>query len=135
MASDYQTDVTDMATSLYDDAKARFEGGERDLREWFLDYLHESIDGCARVIYTAQAKECVCESRNSGAYAENYGAEGMTKDGDINWSALAYAAFEADVLEEIDGMGGTFDVNDDNLGFKEPEDADDEAQDATDGES
>ena len=128
--SNYRQDVEEMAASILEECREEYNNGTKGepLREWLLDHIHESIDGCARVIYTAQAKECVCESDNDGAYAENFGPEGMVTDGCINWSALAYAAFEADVIEELTNRLD-FDVNDPTAFFEAEKDeaADEEA--------
>ena len=116
---EYRQDVADMAESIQDYAK------EQDYpdREDILEYLHESIDGCARVIYTASAKECVLFSRNDGAYFSEFGGDGASDGDGIKWSLLAYCAFRADVLDELDQRG--FDVNAERPGYVEPDDADD----------
>ena len=111
----YQDDVRDMAEQIREWAK---ENDYPD-REQVLEYMHESIDGCGRVIYTWKAKMCMVYSKNDGAYFDNFGSEGAISDGGIEWSKLAYCAFEADVIEELDSDG--FDVNDDRPGYVEPE--------------
>ena len=118
---EYWDDVKDMAEQIEDWAK---ENDWPD-REAVMDYMHESIDGCGRIIYTASAKECVMISPNEGAYVENFGSDGLTdKHGNINWSAMAYAALEADVLEELSSR--EFDINADRPGYVEPEEAETE---------
>lgn len=95
--AEYWSDVR----GIVDDAKRAILDGELADREQLSDWLHETIDGCGRVIYTAQAMEGLVYSDNDGAYLENFGAEGAVKDGAINWSALMFAALEADVQEMI----------------------------------
>ena len=112
----YWQDVTDMADQVEEYAK---ENDWPD-REAIFDYMHDSIDGCGRIIYTQNAKECLVFSRNDGAYVDQFGKEGVTDgQGNLNWSALAYAAFEADVFEELSSRG--FDLNADRPGYVEPE--------------
>ena len=106
--SEYRNDVDAVAEDIIDFAKDSDQTGEQ-LREAVLEYMHESLDGCARVIYTGQAQEGLAESNNDGAYADNYGTEGMVTDCGINWSALMYAAMEQDVIERLDALG--FDIN------------------------
>ena len=112
---EYWQDVTDMADSIMDYAK---DEGYPD-REAILDHIHESIDGCARVIYTWKAKMCVVYSKHDDAYFTEYGGEGAADESGINWSKLAYAAFEADVMEDL--ADRDFDVNADRPGYVEPE--------------
>lgn len=112
---EYWQDVKDMADSIMEYAK---DEGYPD-REAILEHIHESIDGCGRVIYTWKAKMCVIYSENDGAYFDNFGSEGAVSDGGIEWSKLAYCAFEADVMEELSDR--EFDVNADRPGYVEPE--------------
>ncbi len=89
------------------------------MREWFLQSLNETIDAQGRVIYTFQAQLGLLVTEHSGAYVEEYGAEGIAEDGDINWSRLMYAAMERDVYEYLDREG--YDVNDPESWFEEAE--------------
>lgn len=89
-------------------------------REQVMDCIHEFIDGCTRVSYTWKAKMCVACSPNAGAYFEQFGNYGAVDGDSINWSRLAYCAFEADVIEFLNDDG--FDVHDDRPGYVEPED-------------
>lgn len=107
----YWKDVRDMAESIESELEDQIKEGTRGetLREWLSDHIHESIDGCARVIYTHQAQQCLLFSSNDGAYEEEFGPDGMVEDGCIMWSRLAYAAFRADVYEQLETNG--VDVN------------------------
>tara|TARA_R110000824_G_scaffold49501_1_gene139018 strand:- start:756 stop:1091 length:336 start_codon:yes stop_codon:yes gene_type:complete len=87
---EYWAEISEIAAYVTEEARDE----ERDIHE----VLHEQVDSHQFVIYTAQAQEVLAISDNDGAYVDNYGAEGVTKGGSLNWSALAYAAMEADVM-------------------------------------
>lgn len=75
-------------------------------REQLLDRLHEECDGAQRVIYTHQALECLLYSPNDDAMQAELGSiEGAVQGDTIDWSALAYWAFLADVLAHIEAEG------------------------------
>jgi hypothetical protein len=97
--------------SLAEDFKRRVEAGEFETREDMLDDLHATIDGHHDVIYTACAMDVVCVSDSSGAYAEEFGSEGMVEGGDIQWSRLAFAAMYRDLCDQLDAEG--VDLNED----------------------
>ncbi len=107
VAADYQKDVSDTADSIRSELNDQIADGEygESLREWLIEHIHETIDGAGRVMYTAQAMECVRYSNNDGAYFEEFGTDGAVTNGTINWSALAFAAFQADVQEDLTGDG------------------------------
>lgn len=67
----YNDDVRDMAASISEWAK---ENGYPD-RGRVLEYIHESINGCARVLYTWKAKMCMVYSNNDDAYCTPFGAK------------------------------------------------------------
>jgi hypothetical protein len=95
---DYLEDVRNVA----DEFKRKWKAGEFEDREAADTWMNETIDGHGRVIYTRQAQECLRYSDNDGAYVDEYGTDGLAEDGCLNWSRLAYAAFMADVYEDID---------------------------------
>ena len=110
---EYEKDVRDAAESIMEELMS--DGvTHRDAME----VVHETIDGCARVIYTYKAITGLAESRNRDAYVDNYGTEGVASDGVINWSALMYCAMEADVMEWLDRVD-VFDINDPETWVKE----------------
>ena len=114
--AEYRDDVRDMAQQIQDWAKDNdYPDCDRVMK-----YMHESLDGCGRVIYTQRAKECVMMSRNYDAYFTEFGGEGASDGDGIKWSLLAYCAFEADVIEELDSR--EFDLNADRPGYAEPDD-------------
>lgn len=102
MERDYWSDVRGVAEDFVRAAiDGEFEEDEEDARTW----LHETIDSHRRVFVTALAQECLRFSPNDGAHFEQFGADGAVSDGGIEWSRLAFSAFEADVLEEIETHG------------------------------
>ena len=109
----YPEVVAEAVETLIDEMRDEFKDGKTGeaLRECLSERMPEHCDGHSGVIYTHYAKKIVCESRNSGAYSENFGAEGVTdRDGELNWSMMAFCALEADIYEELDRRD--FDVND-----------------------
>ena len=120
---DYYEDVTGAAEGIIEEAKIQYKKGKgltgEDLRESVLEGIHETIDSQRRVIYTFQAQLGLLVSDNSGAYVEEYGPEGATSEGDLNWSVLMFAAMEQDVMEKLNDMD--FDVNDPEEYFEEEE--------------
>lgn len=101
---DYHGDVHDAAVSIQEELLGRLKQQEcgEPLREWLAEHIDETIDGCARVIYTRQAQLGVLCSDNDGAYFEEFGDEGAVADGAIDWSKLCYAAMHQDVIEELE---------------------------------
>lgn len=98
----YYADVRGVGDELIRAIRA----GELTSWDQVSDWLHETVDGHARVIYTLEAQECLRYSDHKDAYVESFGSEDVvTGDGVINWSALAYSAFEADILEYVDFQG------------------------------
>jgi hypothetical protein len=107
----YFDDVAEAAAYL----EGEVTDGSIEDRDAFQERLHEYIDGHQRVIYTHKAIECLMFSDNDGYAIEN-GLIGTDDFSDgIPWSALAYGAFEQDVLARL-GRNGVVDVDDDNLG-------------------
>lgn len=117
---DYWDDVRGCADSLVE----RIKAGEFESTEALHEAVRQDVDGSARVIYTHLAIECLLYSKYDGRAVE----EGLVdasafKDG-IPWSAMAYAAFEQDVYDQLDALG--IDVNSDTFGLEEDETDDDE---------
>ena len=104
-SQEYRQEISDLAESLVDE----MENHDRD--SW-LEYMHETIDGHSFCIYTAESQDVIRHSNNDGAAVDNFGADGIVQDGQLNWAMMAYCAIEQDVLEEIDRQG--HDVNDDD---------------------
>jgi hypothetical protein len=118
LRADYYGDVRNVTKSIMDAIK----DGEITDAESLDDRIHEECDGTQRVIYTAQAIECLLISSNDSAHADEFGDEGMIKDGSINWSGIAFSAFRQDVIEDL--QANEVDLNDpcaeddeDEMGF------------------
>lgn len=105
LRADYYRDVRGIADSVADAIKC----GEVTDREGLFDRIAEECDSSGRVIYTALAQDAIRYSDNDSAYADNFGSEGIVVNGDIQWSRLAFAALERDVVEQLDAEG--IDVN------------------------
>lgn len=116
---DYYDDVKGVADNIMERLKEEYESDVRgeQLREVLIESMHETIDAQGRVMYTFSAKLGLLVTENAGAYIEDYGPEGAVMEGDLNWSALMFAAMERDVYEELDRRG--FDVNDPESFFEE----------------
>ncbi len=69
------------------------------------DVIHETVDGSYWVIYTHANFQVLLCSDHHDAYAENYGGapERFQTGGgsEVSWAALAFAAMEQDVREQI----------------------------------
>lgn len=103
LRADYYADVTDIAQDAISEVKA---GNITDY-EALDEYVRESVDGTQRVIYTSKAARGLLISSNDAAF-EDMGIS-ATKDGDVNWSGMMYAALLADVLEELSSEGYGYD--------------------------
>jgi hypothetical protein len=108
----YYENVGEYAESIKSELMSRISEGEEgeSLREWLIEHISETVDGSSQVIYTSNAQECVFVSDNSGAYIDDFGSDGIVEDGEINWSRLAYGAFERDIIEALATID--VDVND-----------------------
>lgn len=96
-ARDYDATVAD----IVEDLKRATRDGEITDRDGAIEWLEQTIDGHHDVIYTYAAMEVCRQSKNDGAYFDDFGSEGAVTDGGIEWSKLAYCALRADVLEAI----------------------------------
>ena len=68
-----------------------------ELREHMDEWLHETLDGCEEVIYTAQSKVVLLISSNEGAF-EEFGYDELP-----SLSVRAFCALKRDVEERIFG--------------------------------
>ena len=117
----YYSEIREWATAL----DKEIADGEHKDREAFHDYLHESIDGCAMVIYTAQSQAVCLASDNSDALAEEHGDDAVVEDGSIRWGAMAYCAIERDLIETMSS-----DLDDDATFEREEEEEEEEEETA-----
>lgn len=95
---DYYSDVLDLARDLAE----RMKAGEVDD---FGDALHEQVDGCARVIYTLQAKLGLLVSDNEDAWEDTGAGDGTPAP-----ETRMYYALQADISERLEAGG--VDLND-----------------------
>lgn len=86
---EYWTEVRDMAQQITAEAREH----QRDIG----DVLAETVDGHEFVIYTAKNFGVLTHCSNHDAYTEEHGVDDVCKDGEVNWAALAYAAFSEDI--------------------------------------
>ena len=121
----YESVVSESVSCLIDEMREEFESGTTGeaLQDCLSERMHEHCDGHAWVIYTHYAKKIVCESKNSGAYMDEFGDDGgMTDGGEIAWSRLAFMALHQDILDAMFRLD--FDPNNPSKFFES------EAQDA-----
>lgn len=97
---DYWNDVRDVAGCIIDAMKSK----EIEDSDEYDTYIHETIDGTQRVIYTWQAKTGLMCTDNADAFRE-YGDEMALDDGDIAWSRLMYFAMLRDVENHLQSEG------------------------------
>lgn len=93
----YYTDVREVA----EEALQQIESGEITNTDELDTWLHETVDGHERVIYTGQAMDTVRYSDNDEEMVSEFGADGLVKGDSIQWSQIAYHAMLADVREEL----------------------------------
>lgn len=100
LRAQYHAGVRSAADSLADEMRAGDFGTDtEDAREKLSERLHEEADGAGCVIYTGQAMRTLIYSDNDGAYADEFGSEGIVEGGEIQWSRLAFGAYHADLSE------------------------------------
>lgn len=89
---DYYADVQ----GVVDELERQVKDGTITTREQADDWLHETIDGHQRVIYTWQAKLGMLASENEDAYEDEYGEKPGTVE------IAMYAAMKKDVEEAVE---------------------------------
>jgi hypothetical protein len=108
LAADYFSDVRGAARYLAERLnQGEFGPGGEATREAFTEALDQFVDGHERVIYTGQAMDCLRYSDHDDAAIEELGVDGLDWSSGTPWSALAFFAFRADVLDHL----GAFDVD------------------------
>lgn len=101
LRDDYWDDVRGVVDNLKFELK---QGNVDRTYDAVTGYLEQTCDGHQRVIYTREAILTLLFSENDDAI-EEYGVDHVTNNGAINYSALAYFAFYADVLEQAAAEG------------------------------
>ena len=92
--------------TLTADLARAIKGGEVTDQESMDDWIHQSIDGSYWIIYTHANFQVLLCSDNHDAYSEEFGEPPVTGS-DINWAALAFAAMQRDLQQQIDTEGIT----------------------------
>ncbi len=100
LRAEYYQGVRSIAQEL---ARCAKDNEIRDQDGWE-QAIHEEIDGSYWVIYTHANFQVLMCSDNHDAYSEEYGEPAVSGDS-INWAALAFAAMERDVRQQIDAEG------------------------------
>ena len=91
-------DYWDDVRGLVDDCKRAIKDGEVSSDEELNDYLHQSVDGTQRVIYTHQARVGLCCTENPDAYEDELGEKPPTVE------AAMYYALMADVQRRLESF-------------------------------
>lgn len=104
---DYMDDVRGVA----DDLKRAIKDGEIDSPTDADEWLHQTLDGHARVIYTFQSKLGLISSDNADAAVEDTGEVPM-QNGEINWAAMMYYAMATDVRDYLGDFDDLFEEED-----------------------
>jgi len=98
LRQDYWQDIRGVG----DEILQAVRDGEITDTDEFETRLSQDIDSSSRVIYTIENQLTLVCSDDADAYVDEFGEEGLVKDGAVNWPAMAYAAFMADVRGYID---------------------------------
>jgi hypothetical protein len=98
----YHAMIRELAEQIVSEARDNAD----DWREDDLsDYIHQTLDGHAWVIYTARAQMVCMVSESDGVGVEDGLIDPSEFRDCIPWSKLAYCAMEADLREEFECMG------------------------------
>lgn len=106
LQADYYSDVREIAKYAIDEIKNGNIKEVEDLDTW----LHQTIDGYERVIYTNQARLVGVLSDNRDVGLDELGMESFDFSDGIPHEALAYCAMRRDVQEQLEAEG--IDLND-----------------------
>ena len=97
---------------MTEDLKRAIKDGEVTDQESLETWIQQSVDGSYWVIYTHANFQVLMCSNNYDAYSEDFG-EPPLSGSDINWAALAYAAMQRDLQQQIDAEGITVEHEED----------------------
>lgn len=109
LRADYYRSVRETA----EDIKMRIVQQEITDRDALTEAIDEAADSSHRATYTYAHFQCLRYSEHDRAYVDEFGGEGVVKDGAVNWGALAYAAFRADVIDWLESIN--VDVNNNEM--------------------
>ena len=101
LRAEYYQGVRGISQELAD----RVASGEITERDGLEQALSESIDSSYWVIYTHANFQVLLCTDHHDEYSEQYGEAPLTNGKDINWAALAYAAIDRDVRDQMDAEG------------------------------
>jgi hypothetical protein len=87
----YYSEIRSLADAAIEEIKRGNDG-----EDWLHDWLHQTLDGHAFVIYTFKAKCALVASDNEGAIDDQFGHSGGTPE------ERCYYAMIADVRELLD---------------------------------
>jgi hypothetical protein len=96
LRAEYYQSVRGIADEMRDAIKS----GEITSDEELHDRVHQTIDGSYWVIYTHANFQVLMCSDHHDAYSEDFG-EPPLSGSDINWAALAFAALQRDVDDQM----------------------------------
>lgn len=88
---EYRDEVASLAQEAADECGYDTDEG----REW----VWETCDGHQWVIYTFYNHQVLQHSDNDAYSVENFGADSVVSDGNLNTAALAFGALYADVMD------------------------------------
>ena len=97
---------------MTEDLKRAIKDGEVTDQESLETWIQQSVDGSYWVIYTHANFQVLMCSDNHDAYSEDF-EEPPLSGSDINWAALAYAAMQRDLQQQIDAEGITVEHEED----------------------
>ena len=100
--NDTHQDAREIAANLKDE----MDWGQITDREQLIERMQDDVDFF--VNYTASNRAIVAEF-GTDDYTDRFGEEGLAKDGDINWAAIAFCTVERLAYEALEDMG--VDVN------------------------
>ena len=80
----------------HEDLEDESDVDQYDVDEYMYEWLHETLDGCEEVIYTARSKAILLASPNEDAYLEEIGEVAET----VNVAAMW--ALRRDIYERVE---------------------------------
>lgn len=98
LRAEYYSHVRGIALEVFQYIK----DGTLEDRDALDRWIHETIDGNQWTFITHKAIKVLLWSNNDGTHIEEFGSDGLVSDGCINWSALAFSAMQADLLEDVE---------------------------------